>query len=90
MGSHPCKTCRWEAYGPAIPDAIDCCHPVTLAKKPAWTKGDPVMVSWRTADVNVARDGHELMDCPTYEAAGWTRTAGPCEPKTEKEAASDG
>ena len=69
MAGHPCKTCKWESYGPAIPDWISCHHPVTLAKQPPWQKGDPAMVSWRTTDVNVARDGRELMDCPTFEAA---------------------
>ena len=67
MGRHPCKTCTWELYGADIPEWIDCRHPVTLAKKGRWEKGDPAMVDWRTADVNIARDGHALMDCPTYE-----------------------
>lgn len=63
-----CRSCLHNTYQHiADCDFVSCAHPTTLAKEPRWQKGDPNMVSWRTADVHV-REMHQLGACPTWEA----------------------
>ena len=65
-----CRTCQHNSYIQQNNGWVNCHHPVTLAKQPKWTEGDPAMVSYRTGDVPLSQIA-ELDNCPTWEQ--WQR-----------------
>lgn len=63
-----CLTCKHNTYLWLDTDWVSCGHPITLAKTPKWSPGDPAFVTWRTADLS-SSDVAKMGECPTYEPA---------------------